>query len=229
MLKSVFFDMDGVLVNSHPIHIRAWKRLLASLGITPAEEELEMVRDGKKKDEILRYFLGDLTQDQIRLYGQEKDRLYREEEQDLEMMEGIEGLLEELSRADIPAAVVSSGSCWRVNQTLDSLKLRGHFTAVVTGDEFEAGKSDSTIFRKAAQQMTVRCQDSLVFEDSVSAVRSATAIGMKCLGIGDCIRAKALLEAGAERVYSNFLHTNLSELQQLFAASFEHTSICFSH
>jgi len=217
MLKGAIFDMDGVIVNSHPTHIRAWRRVLASFGINPTDEELEIVRDGKKKEEILRHFDGDLTDDQVQVYAQEKDRLFREESRGVTMIGGVEELLVELNRAAIPVAMASSGSSWRVQHTLDLFQLRSHFSVVLTGDEFTAGKADSKIFRKAAEEMGVRSEESLVFEDSVSGVRSAKAIGMKCLGIGSAFRAKLLLEAGAERVYSDFVDTRLSHLQTLFA------------
>jgi HAD superfamily hydrolase (TIGR01509 family) len=135
------------------------------------------------------------------------------------MIEGLGQLLNQLNRAGIPAAVASSGSFWRVRHTLDLLQLGHHFAALVTGDEFKAGKSESGIFQNAAQQMQVRSEESLVFEDSVSGVRSASAIGMKCLGIADCCRAKALLDAGAKRVYANFVDTSLDALQKFFARS----------
>jgi HAD superfamily hydrolase (TIGR01509 family) len=211
--------MDGVIVDSHPVHIRAWKRFFASAGINPADCELEIVRDGRKKEEILRHFLGDLTEEQIRICAQEKDQLYRKEAEDLTMVEGIERLLSELNEAGIQAAVASSGSAWRVHETLDLLQIGHHFTVVVAGDEFKEGKCDSAIFQETAHQMQVRFEESLVFEDSMSGVRSASAIGMKCLGIADCCRAKALLDAGAKCVYPNFVDTSLDELQKFFARS----------
>jgi len=217
MLKGIIFDMDGVIVDSHPIHIRAWKRLLGKLGRVATDQELEVVRDGKTKQEILRYLLGELTDDQVRAYGQEKDKLLNEEMQSIRTINGIRRLLDDLSRAAIPLAVASSGSAWRVHRLLDLLRLKNYFAAVVTGDEFRAGKSDHAIFRKAAEEIEVRSEESLVFEDSVSGVQSAVALGMKCLGIADKMRAPGLLEAGAQRVYPNFVGASLRQLQKLFA------------
>jgi HAD superfamily hydrolase (TIGR01509 family) len=220
MLRGVIFDLDGVIVNSHPIHVKAWKKFLASVQIVAADSELEIIREGKNKTEILQHFLGKLSEREICIYAQEKDRLYREEAQELTVVKGIRRLLDELGLGGISIAVASSGSLWRVHQTLDLLRLRDRFTTVVTGSEFKTGKSDSAIFLTTAQRMRVRCEESLVFEDSPAGVRSATTIGMKCLGIADNSRAKALLKEGAERVFPNFIHVSLSKLQALFA----HTS-----
>src|SRR5215467_4885400 len=65
MLTSAIFDMDGVIVDSHPAHIRTWKAFLLSLGKSVTDAELDFVRQGRKRQDILRYFLGELTDDQV--------------------------------------------------------------------------------------------------------------------------------------------------------------------
>src|SRR5205823_1705408 len=142
-----------------------------------------------------------------RVYGHEKDRLFREEAHNIKSIDGVGELLNALHRTVISAAVASCGSTWRVHGTLDLLELRKYFVTVVTGDEVSAGKPDPMIFGKAASQMRVHAEESLVFEDSIAGVRAATAIGMKCLGIADQTRARDLLEAGADQVLPNFTGT----------------------
>src|SRR6266851_3382230 len=60
MIRGVVFDFDGVIVDSHPVHKRAWRKFLESVGETASEEELQFVLDGRKREDILRHFLGDL-------------------------------------------------------------------------------------------------------------------------------------------------------------------------
>lgn len=72
-------DFDGVIVDSHPVHKRAWKRLLESVGVTASEEELQIVLDGRTRGDILRHFLGDLDPDRLFQYGQRKEQYFREE------------------------------------------------------------------------------------------------------------------------------------------------------
>ena len=216
MLKSVIFDLDGVIVDSHPAHMRAWKRFLVSVGKSPTEAELEFVRDGRTKEDILRHFLGDLDKDQIRAYGREKDLLFKEEAGSVSTVAGIRDLLNQLNRAGLPMAVASSGSSERVHYVLDLLGLGDYFATVVAGDEVANGKPDPAIFSKAAEKLQVSPDDSLAFEDSVSGVRAARAAGMKCLGIATPPRSQSLLEAGAHGVVSDFLGTSLSQIRKLF-------------
>ena len=216
MLKSVVFDFDGVIVDSHPAHMRAWKRFLESVGKSATEAELEFVRDGRTKEDILRHFLGSLNQDQIRAYGRAKDLLFKEEVGSVRTVAGIRGLLNQLSRAGLPMAVASSGSSERVHYILDLLGLGDYFATVVTGDEVANGKPDPAIFSQAAEKLQVSACDSLAFEDSVSGVRAARTAGMKCLGIATPPRSQSLLDAGAHGVLSDFRGTSLSQIRKLF-------------
>jgi len=217
MLKSVIFDMDGVIVDSHPVHMRVWRKFLSSIGKSVTDAELEFVRDGRKKEDILRHFLGDLPDSMTEEYGRQKDLLLKKEIQRIKMIAGVRKLLNALNRAAIPMAVASCGSNGRVHTLLALLRLREYFAAVVTAGDVPTGKPDPAIFRKAAEQMNVKPAESLVFEDSVSGVRAATAAGMKCVGIADCHRAKALIAAGADYVLPNFTQASLAQIHRLFA------------
>jgi beta-phosphoglucomutase len=216
MLKSVIFDFDGVIVDSHPAHMRAWNKFLLSVGKSVTEAELEFARDGRKKEDILRHFLGDLEVGEIDAYSHKKDLFFNEEVKGINPVAGIGELLNELSRAGLPTAVASSGSSERVHYILDLVGLRQYFATVVTGDEVDKGKPDPAVFSKAAEKLRVAPSDSLAFEDSVSGVRAARAAGMKCLGIATPSRAQSLTEAGAQDVLVDFVGTSVSQIRRLF-------------
>lgn len=217
MLKAVIFDMDGVLVDSHPSHTRAWRKFLLHHGKEMQESHIELLRSGRKKDELLQCFLGNLTSDQIRTYGQEKDRLFQEEMANTAAIAGVQGLLHELSQAAIPMAVASCGGRTRVHQTMELLQINRYFSVVMTGDDVTRGKPDPEVYFKTAAQLGVQPDDSLVFEDSVSGILAATATGMKSVGITDPQHAPSLLKAGAVETLSDFAGVSFERVQWLFS------------
>jgi len=204
MLRAAIFDMDGVIVDSHPVHKKTWRKFLESLGKEIDEEHLNFIMEGRKRDEILRYFLGELSDEQVRALGHRKEQLFREESADMKAIEGLREFLQQLSEAEIRLAVASSGSNGRVNYVLDLLDLRHYFQAIVTGDQVTYGKPDPTIFRVACEQLRVRPSETLVFEDSVSGVRAAKTAGMRCVGVATNGIIAVLVEAGADHIIPDF-------------------------
>ncbi len=217
MLKAVIFDMDGVLVDSHPSHKAAWRKFLLRHGKEMQESHLELLRSGRKKDELLQCFLGNLTSDQIRAYGQEKDVFFQEEMANTTAIAGVRDLLCELSQANLSMAVASCGGRARVHQTLELLQIDQYFRVVTTGDDVTRGKPDAEIYHRTTAQLGVPPADSLVFEDSVSGILAATAAGMKSVGITDPQHAQYLLEAGAVETRPDFSCVSFEQVRQLFS------------
>ena len=61
MLRGIVFDMDGVIIDSHPTHRKAWQEFLGTLGRTVSEDDLDFILEGRKRQDILRHFLGELS------------------------------------------------------------------------------------------------------------------------------------------------------------------------
>lgn len=216
MCKGVIFDMDGVLIDSHPVHKKVWARFLASLNRSVSEAELDFVLDGRKREEIMRHFLGNLPAEQMREYGQRKDKIYAESSRNLKTIPGVEEFLNRLEKAGLPMAVATSASFARARGTLDELGILPRFSALVTADDVVKGKPDPEIFVKAAEQLSLAPYSLLAVEDAVSGVKAAKTAGMKCLGIAADERREKLRAAGAVHVVPDYLGLSLLEVQQLF-------------
>jgi beta-phosphoglucomutase len=213
----VVFDFDGVIVDSHPVHKRAWRRFLESVGRTASEEELQFVLDGRRRDDILRHFLGDLDPELIIKYGHRKEQLFFDEGGYLKIVKGLLDFLEDLEDAGVAMGVASSGSRSRVSFLLDQLDLAKHFKVSITGGERKKGKPDPSIFLRAAQALEEDPGELLAFEDAASGVESAKAAGMKCVGIARPDRASVLLDSGADYVVPDFRPLSYSKLQRILA------------
>jgi beta-phosphoglucomutase len=215
VFRGVVFDFDGVIVDSHPVHMRAWKKFFNVAGKTVSEEELHFVLDGGKRDDILRHFMGDLDADQIVECGLQKEQWFREEVSHVRTADGLLDFLQDLQSEGLALAIASSGSKSRIHFLLDRFDLREIFRVVITGDEVEQGKPHPAVFLKAALQLRVDPSELMAFEDAVSGVRAARSAGMKCIGIAQPDRATILLAAGANHVVPDFRSLSYSKLKEL--------------
>lgn len=216
MLRGVIFDFDGVIVDSHPAHKRAWKRFFESIRRQVSEEDLQFVLTGRTREEILCHFLGALTPEQISKYAHRKEQMFRDEAASVQTVKGLERFLEELKDAQIELAVASSGSRTRLNFLLNLLDLTRYFRVVVTADDVARGKPDPAVFLKAAEGLGLDPAELVVFEDADSGVEAARTAGMSCIGIGRNGSSAALLNSGAIQVVEDFGDLSLSTLQTFF-------------
>jgi HAD superfamily hydrolase (TIGR01509 family) len=212
MFKGVIFDMDGVLIDSHPVHRVAWRRFLASVGKSVSDEQLDFILEGRRRDEILRYFLGDLPEGTIAEYGQRKEDFFQENFKDVKLIPGVELFLRELKTAGVKTGIATSASSYRTLRTLQLLNLQNGFAAVITGDDVSAGKPDPAAYRLAADRMNLDADQLLVLEDAPSGVQAAKAAGMRCIGVSSNGRADVLRQAGADQVISDFVDLSMEKL-----------------
>ncbi|HEY1939511.1 MAG TPA: HAD family phosphatase [Candidatus Angelobacter sp.] len=216
-LASVIFDFDGVIADSHPAHLRAWKDLFRSLGKDVSDAELSFVLEGAKREEILQRFLGELTFEQLRVYGDEKQHLFQSLASEIKLIDGFADFLAEVDTTGLPMAVATSGNRERVESMLKSFGLRSRFCTIVTGEDVKRGKPDPALFQLAARGLQVEPERILVCEDAVSGVHAAKAAGMKCLAIAANGRRAKLKEAGANLVVENFTQVRLNDVKRIFS------------
>jgi|SRR5580698_256391 beta-phosphoglucomutase len=216
LLRGVVFDLDGVLIDSHPLHREAWKNFLLALGRDVSDRDLDFILDGRRRDEILCYFLGDLTPREILEYGARKDEMLRQLGEAMQPFRGVVEFLDRLYRAGIRIALATSASRERAVGTLEELGLASYFEVIVTGDEVASSKPDPAIYRLAAERLQEVPTNLLAVEDAVSGVKSAKAAGMQCMGVASADRALGLYAAGANPVISDFCSLSLGVLETAF-------------
>jgi HAD superfamily hydrolase (TIGR01509 family) len=214
MLQGIVFDMDGVIINSHPAHREAWQKFLRTLGKEISDSNLDFILEGRKRQDILRHFLGELSDAELVEYGNKKDEYFRELGENIQPVAGVVEFLEELGQAGVPAAVATSASEQRTRFTLQKLNLAPHFQAVVTGDDVAEGKPNPAIYQLAAERLRLSSHMLVAFEDAPCGVLAARSAGMRCVGVGNRSRAVALRQAGAELVIKNFAGVSLKNLSR---------------
>jgi beta-phosphoglucomutase len=184
VIDAFIFDMDGVLIDSNPLHREAWEQFNRRYGIETTEEMHERMY-GRRNDQIVRDFFGDsLAGEEVMARGRAKEQLYREILKG--RLEGalVAGIREFLGRhQNVPMAVATNAEPENVRFLLDGARLRGYFTVAVDGDQVANPKPHPDIYLRTAELLGVKPSGCVVFEDSHSGVAAAVAAGMKVVGL----------------------------------------------
>jgi len=180
----LIFDMDGVLVDSNPMHREAWVAYNRTFGLETTDAMHQRMY-GKRNDRIIRDFFGDsLSPEEVAARGAAKEELYREMIGDRieEML--VPGLRDFLDRyPEVPKAVASNAEPANVNFLLDHANLRRYFQVVVDGHQVANPKPHPEIYLRAAGLLGARPAQCIVLEDSYSGVEAARAAGMRVIGV----------------------------------------------
>jgi beta-phosphoglucomutase len=214
MIEGIVFDMDGVLIDSHPAHRHAWRKFLDTLGLSVSDEDLSFILEGRRREEILRYFLGDLPNSRLAEYGRQKDQFFEKHVDEVHLIPGVTAFLNELHSLGLKAAVATSASASRTLGTLRRLGMTEAFATVVTGDDVMVGKPDPEVYNLASQRLGMGPERLLVFEDAPCGVEAAKSAQMRCIGVSNG-RAELLRESGAELVIPDFAGFSIANVLNL--------------
>jgi beta-phosphoglucomutase len=214
-LRGVVFDMDGVLVDSHAVHRKAWRLFLHTLGREVPESDLDFILDGRKRSDILRHFLGDCPEHQMEEFGRRKDSIFREIQFSVVPVPGVVRLVHELNRSGITLAVATCASASRAHSTLLDLGLVNCFETVVTGEDVPDGKPDPGIYLVACDRLKIKKKHLLAVEDAVSGIRAAVGAGLSCLAVALHEAPEALTRAGAIQVVPDFESVSPIDLESM--------------
>jgi HAD superfamily hydrolase (TIGR01509 family) len=200
---AVIFDMDGVIVDSEPLHERAFLEVFAEMGCGDSHG-IEFAEYYGKSDRVLWLDFIEKHQpaqslDQLAEWKQKRFLEIVQEKQPI--FESLPELIENLSRR-YKLAVASGSSHPVIDAVLAMKNLRRYFGAVVSAQDVERGKPAPDIFLHAAQMIGVRPERCAVLEDSVAGIEAALAAGMCAIGITNSLAREKLWRA--THVVSNY-------------------------
>jgi beta-phosphoglucomutase len=195
--RLLLFDLDGTLVDSSPLHARAFSETLAPEGLAVHYPDIAGMTTAAAIDRLAagagRTFDAATRE---RLIGAKKARAFALIESELE---AIEGAVEFVRAAGerYPLALCTSASRGNVAAALARVGLERAFDPLVTGDDVERSKPEPDAFLLALEAHGVPAADALVFEDSESGIEAASRAGIEAVRISADGSAPGSVEWGA--------------------------------
>ena len=182
---ALIFDMDGVIIDSNPMHREAWAAFNRRYGVETTQAMQERMY-GRRNDQIVRDFFGDgLSAEEVAKRGETKEALYREMiggRLEQMLVPGIRRFLER--HRGVPMALATNAEPPNVDFLLDRAELRRYLRVVVTGAQVQHPKPHPEIYLRTARLLGIPPGNCIVFEDSHSGVEAARAADMRIVGIG---------------------------------------------
>ncbi len=181
----IIFDMDGVVVDNHHYHLKAWQAFCKKYGLPLTEDDYRDNINGRTAPAIMAYLFGDnLNSQQVLDYTDEKESLYRElYAPHLQPTPGLSKFLSDASDHHIPMAVATSAPTENVEFTLDGLDIRSFFKIVIDQHRVTHGKPHPEVYTKACQALELPPEQCVVFEDAISGIKAGNAAGCHVVGV----------------------------------------------
>ena len=184
-IKALIFDMDGVLINTEPMHYRMWKKTFEQHGVE-IEYDIYKACIGTTHE-----FLRDLIRDNYGADFRGNSSIKKEamaikkqmiSEEGFPKIKGVPEMLKAFYDAGYLLAIASSSPVDYIELAMKYLGVKDYFTVINSGEYVAHSKPAPDIYLNTAQKLGVKPEQCVVLEDSTNGCISATSAGMLCVG-----------------------------------------------
>ena len=181
---AVIFDMDGLLVDTEPMHGESYVRTFAHFGLKLSVEEYRQAVTIGGMSVLNLYLSHGGDESRWQEVSVQKSKCFKcIFEKNGALMPGVLNLLDSLRQAHIPTAIATSSGRSSLKTIMDKFDIQPFFDHLITWRDVETSKPDPDAFIEAARRMDARCEDCIVLEDSPRGVLAAHRAGMKCIAV----------------------------------------------
>ena len=185
MIKSVIFDMDGVIIDSEPIHKEIQTSLFERYKIQLSDHQYQTYIGRSSKNmwqELIQIHQLDTSVEEVLSLDKQWYHQKLRSLKDLKPIAGVNELILDLEQLDLSLVLASSSSMESIELVLGLFGLLDHFKHKISGAPLPKSKPHPQIFQEAASMIGHSPGNCVVIEDSHHGVAAAKAAGMYCIG-----------------------------------------------
>ena len=185
MLKAVIFDMDGVIVNSEPLHHLAYKKMFEEFQLDVSNSLYESFT-GQSTHTICKQLceIFNIYEDP-NLLVQSKRKHFKvifDNDTSFQMIDGALELIQDYFDNNITLVLASSASMTNIERIFEKFDLNKYFKSRISGADLKESKPNPEIFVKAAKLSGHSKDECIVIEDSTNGIIAAKSAGIYCVG-----------------------------------------------
>lgn len=185
MLKAVLFDMDGVIVNTEPLHKKAYFQMFHDVGINVSDALFESFT-GASTIEICqalctRFQLNEAPETLVKIKRKHFKVLF-DTDNTLDLIPGVLELIKNYHSNGLTLVLASSASMPNINRIFTRFNLDQYFVAKLSGADLPKSKPHPEIFIKAAETSGHKPSECVVIEDSTNGIKAAKGANIYCVG-----------------------------------------------
>ena len=209
--------MDGVIVDTEPVHHYAFRQHFEQLCIEVSPEMYASFTGNSTRNvfQKLKYHF-QLSHD-VEVLIDTKRKLFNEafdQKEDLHLLDGVEDLIKGLHQNGMQLILASSSAKVTINRIFNRFNLHQYFTHIISGEDFENSKPDPAIFNHAVLLSNCPKENCIVIEDSTNGIKAAKAAGIYCIGY-DSPNSKLQDYSLANWVISDFSELNFEKISAI--------------
>ncbi len=218
MIKAVIFDMDGVIVNSEPLHKKAYYKMFKDFKLNVSKSLYESFT-GKSTysicEQLCFKFNLSIPPDELVDSKRKHFKYIFENDKSFKMIDGAFDLIKDYYKNNLKLVLASSASMLTINKVFERFDLDKFFFAKISGADLNESKPNPEIFLKAAKISGHNKKDCIVIEDSTNGIIAANSAGIFCIGY----KSKNSFNQNyslADLVISNFNQICFKEISKKF-------------
>jgi len=205
-LEAILFDLDGVIIDSEPLHEKAFRQTSLHLGRDLTQEEVASLRgtvDEIGAAKLLEYNpAATLSVPQVIEYY---NNLFKAMFDQISLIPGSREFIQKAHKKGFKLGLTTSALQENQQRIFEMFNLRPFFSTIITSRDIINGKPHPEPYLKTAEKLGVVPANALVIEDSVNGVRSGKAAGCRVIAITTSFPRECLMELQADYVVGSFV------------------------